>query len=68
MKIDVHTTDLLFKRNISEDYPKLSPRQINKMMAQRGYKLYTIGSLPKYVKEFYDLEGLHHKVKVFVKL
>lgn len=68
MKIDVHSTDIVFKRNLKEDHPKLSPRQINKMMVKRGYKLYTIGQLPKYVKAFYDLEGLHHKVRVFVKL
>lgn len=68
MKIDVYSTDIVFKRVLKEDHPRLSPRQINKMMMERGYKLFSIGKLPKYVKEFYDLEDLHHKVKVFVKL
>jgi hypothetical protein len=68
MKIDVYTTDIVFKRNLAEDHPKLSPRELNKLMKQRGYNLYSIGKLPRYIKDFYDLNDLHHKVKVYVKL
>jgi hypothetical protein len=53
---------------LKEDFPGLTARQINKIMYARGYKLYTIGRLSKHIKKLYDLEDLHGKVKVFLRM
>ena len=66
--INLHNSDLVFKRVVKEDFPKLTARQINKIMYARGYKLYTIGRLSKHIKKLYDLEDLHGKVKVFLRM